>query len=90
MLFIVEVTLDGHLGEQMGNMRTWLDHKRYAAISFRRTSPDLWHVDFESASRDLLADGRIEKLISDQSNDFVALIAPGERVMDRQGDQTGE
>ena len=50
MLFIVEITLDGNLGEQMGHMRTWLDHKHYGAISFRRTSPTVWHVDFEKES----------------------------------------
>lgn len=50
MLFNVEITLDGNLGEQMSNLRTWLDHKRYGAISFRRTSPAVWHVDFESES----------------------------------------
>ena len=51
MLFIVEITVDGNLGEQMNNMRTWLDHKHYRAISFRRASagnPAVWHVDFET------------------------------------------
>ena len=47
MLFIVEVPLDGNLGEQMNNMRTWLDHKHSGTITFRR-SPGGWHVDFES------------------------------------------
>ena len=50
MLFIVEITLDGELGPQMSNMRTWLDHKHYGAISFRRMSPSVWHVDFEKES----------------------------------------
>ena len=49
MLFIVEITLAGNLGEQMSNMRTWLDHKHSSAIAFRR-SPGGWHVDFESES----------------------------------------
>ena len=47
MWFIVEVTLDGNLGQQMNDMRTWLDHKHYGAISFRPKSPVVWHVDFE-------------------------------------------
>ena len=53
MLFIVEITVDGNLGEQMSNMRTWLDHKHYGAISFRRAStrnPAVWRVDFETES----------------------------------------
>jgi hypothetical protein len=53
MLFIVEITVDGNLGEQMSNMRTWLDHKQYGAISFRRASagnPAVWRVDFETES----------------------------------------
>jgi len=49
MLFIVEITLVDNLGEQMSNMRTWLDHKHYGAASFRRT-PIGWRVDFESES----------------------------------------
>jgi len=47
MLYIVEITPNGNLGEQLGNMRTWLDHKRWDTVAFRR-SPNGWHVDFES------------------------------------------
>jgi hypothetical protein len=53
MLFIVEITVEGNLGQQMNNMRTWLDHQQYGAISFRRASvgnPAVWRVDFETES----------------------------------------
>ena len=49
MLFIVEVPLAGNRGEQMSNMRRWLDSKHSGAIAFRR-SPGGWRVDFESES----------------------------------------
>jgi hypothetical protein len=49
MLFIVEITLDDNLGEQMNNMRVWLDHKHFGATTFRRSSSG-WHVDFENES----------------------------------------
>jgi hypothetical protein len=49
MLFIVEITPNGDLGEQLSNMRTWLDHKRCDAVAFRRY-PVGWRVDFESES----------------------------------------
>jgi hypothetical protein len=48
MLFIVEIILDDNLGEQMNNMRVWLDHKHFGAVAFRRSSSSGWHVDFES------------------------------------------
>lgn len=48
MLFTVEISLDGNLGEQMSDMRTWLDHKQSSATAFRRSSGDGWHIDFES------------------------------------------
>jgi hypothetical protein len=47
MLFIVEITLDGDLGREMSDMRVWLDHKHYGAISFRPQPSAVWHVDFE-------------------------------------------
>ena len=49
MLFIVEITLDGNLGEQLRNMRNWLGHKHSDAVAFRRSRSG-WHVDFESES----------------------------------------
>ena len=49
MLYIVEISLDDNLAEQLSNMRTWLDHKRWDTVAFRR-SPNGWHVDFESES----------------------------------------
>jgi hypothetical protein len=39
---------------------------------------------------DLRPNRSLEKSISDQSDDFVAFIAPGERVAARHGDRTGE
>ena len=49
MLFIVEITLDGNLGEQLRNMRNWLGHEHSDAVAFRRSRSG-WHVDFESES----------------------------------------
>jgi len=49
MLYIVDITNAGNLGEQMSNMRTWLDHKHCGAVAFRRASSG-WRVDFESES----------------------------------------
>jgi hypothetical protein len=47
MLFIVEISPNGNLGEQLSNMRIWLDHKRSDTVAFRRSQSG-WHVDFES------------------------------------------
>lgn len=48
MSFIVEIGIDaGELGNQLSQMRTWLDHRKLQETAFRqRPGTDIWRVDF--------------------------------------------
>jgi hypothetical protein len=50
VLYIVEVAIDaGMLGQELSQMRTWLDHMKFQAIGFRQTSStNICRVDFEN------------------------------------------
>ena len=52
MFYIVEVAVDaGNLARDLSDMRTWLDHMRFQAISFRQTPhANICRVDFATES----------------------------------------
>ena len=49
MHYIVEVAIDaGNLARELSQMRTWLDHMKFEAISFRQIpGANIYRVDFE-------------------------------------------
>ena len=50
MLYIVEIAVDaGNFAHELSQMRTWLDHMKFQAMSFRQIPPaNICRVDFES------------------------------------------
>jgi hypothetical protein len=48
MLYIVEVAINaGNLAVELNQMRTWLDHKRFQAVGFRKIpGSNICRVDF--------------------------------------------
>jgi hypothetical protein len=76
MLFIVEITLDGNLGEQLRNMRNWLGHDHCDAVAFRRSRSG-WHVDFESESKAQgFAQAFYGRMLNAASGQRSAMLAP--------------
>ena len=53
MPYTVEITANSQsLSDEMGHMRTWLDHKRYVPLTFRSTHSDscaMLRVEFQRA-----------------------------------------
>ena len=49
MHYIVEVAIDaGNLARELSQMRTWLDHMKFEAISFKQIpGANIYRVDFE-------------------------------------------
>ena len=51
MAFTVEVSRDGNLGEQLSNMRVWLDHKYFRAADFRRSTAAVGRLILRASAR---------------------------------------
>ena len=50
MLYIVEVAIDAtNMGQELNNMRTWLDHMKCQIVGFRQSSgANTCRVDFNN------------------------------------------